>query len=221
MKKTIAMLICMALMGSCGRGGGDCERLAAYGDVEICLPAINGMVESYDIPKVKARADAFNPGMNLILGYYLSDATHRQIDSLDKVVLDDYFQIYAAKSLQGIEITTDNLDRMGATISDNYIKENWGDLNEKIKEEFDFSSDTKPILLDSYTPNPDARTYVLLLKHEEGDDFHIYVSTMNVLKLHNRMVFMAYYKAFKNEETLTRSKEKNDKIVGALIRANT
>lgn len=242
MKNILGVLLCAVLMGSCGllteresvwNGNEEksantktihCDQSVTYGDVAICLPAINGMVECYDNAKVKARADAFNPDMNVILGYYLNDATYKRVDNLDEVVLDDYFQIYAAKSLQGVKVSTTELDKMGETISDKYIKENWDDLNAKVNEEFEFLSVAKPILLDSYTPNPDARTYVLLIKYEEekgGEDFHILVTTMNVVRIQDRMIFMAYYKAFKSEETITKAKEKNDAIVEALVKANS
>lgn len=231
MKNLLAILLPVVMMVSCTLPGNEeksantktinCDKSVTYGDVAICLPVIDGMVESYSNSKVKARADAFNPDMNVILGYYLNNATFKQVDRLEEVVLDDYFQIYAAKSLQNVKITTAELDEMGETISDNYIKENWEELNEKINKEFEFMSVAKPILLDTYTPNPDARTYVLLIKYEEGEDFHILVTAMNIVKLQDRMIFMAYYKAFKSEETITKVKEKNNEIVDALVKANT
>lgn len=231
MKNLLAILLPVVMMVSCTLPGNEeksantktinCDKSVTYGDVAICLPVIDGMVESYSNSKVKARADAFNPDMNVILGYYLNNATYKQVDRLEEVVLDDYFQIYAAKSLQNVKITTAELDEMGETISDNYIKENWEELNEKINKEFEFMSVAKPILLDTYTPNPDARTYVLLIKYEEGEDFHILVTAMNIVKLQDRMIFMAYYKAFKSEETITKVKEKNNEIVDALVKANT
>jgi len=229
MKNIIGVLLVAVVFGCTLAGNGDksadlkainCDKPVSYGDIQVCLPAINGMVESYGIPNVKVRADAFQPDVNVVLGFYLNDATHKEVDSLDNLVLDDYFQIYAAKSLQGVKVTAADLDKMGDIVSDNYIKENWDDLNEKIKKEFDFLSVTKPILLDSYTPNPDARAYILLLKYEVEDDFQIYIATMNVLKIRDRMLFMAYYKSFKNEETITDAKEKNNKIVEAFIKAN-
>ena len=233
MKNILGVLLCAVLMGSCALTGNDeksassktiiCEQSVAYGDVAICLPAISGMVECYDNPKVKARADAFNPDINVILGYYLNDSTYKQVERSEEVVIDDYFQIYASKNLQGVKVTTAELDKMGETISDNYIKENWNDLNEKINKEFDFLSVAKPILLDAYTPSADACTYVLIIKYEEEgvEDFHILLTTMNILKLQDRMIFMAYYKLFENEESVNVIKKRNDEIVEALVAANT
>lgn len=232
MKNILGIFMCGLLMVSCALTGNDeksantktiiCDQSVVYGDVEICLPEINGMVECYDNAIVKARADAFNPEMNVILGYYLNDATYEEVERLSEVVLDDYFQIYAPKDLSRVKASTAGLDKMGEAISDNYIKENWSDLNEKINEEFDFLSITKPILLDAYTPHADARSYVLIIKYEEegGADFHILLTTMNILKLQDRMIFMAYYQSYKDEESVNKIKERNNEIVEALVGAN-
>lgn len=61
-----------------------CENSVSFGDINICLPKIDGMTECYSVPEVKDLADQFNYEGNSILALYLNHATYRQLDNLGK-----------------------------------------------------------------------------------------------------------------------------------------
>jgi hypothetical protein len=80
-----------------------CKHSRFYGEIEICLPEIDGMTETYSHEKVKRRTNQFSYDNNTILGLYLNKEDMAKLDDFDNAALDDYFKVYALKKLEGIE----------------------------------------------------------------------------------------------------------------------
>ncbi len=198
----------------------ECDKSVPFGDIDICLPIIDGMTECYSTPIVKSRADEFNYEGNLILAYYLNNATHKQVDKLDEITFDDYFQIYAINKLKGVKVGQSELNEIEKVIEGNYFKENWNDLKKKIEKNHDYLSIGRPILIESYSPNNKVRTYVMLSKYQIGNDEIVSLITMNLVQIKERLISMAYYKNYYGEKSIINAKSKNDYIVLQLMDEN-
>ena len=232
MKKTIGLLILIAVLG-CSQSGQqknstaetintktECDKSFPFGDIAICLPIIDGMTECYSSPIVKARADEFNYEGNSILAYYLNNATYKQVDKLDEITFDDYFQIYATNKLKGIKVGQSELNELANMIEGNYIKENWNELKLKVERNHDYLSVGRPILIESYIPNSKIRTYVMLSKLQIDNTESVFIMTLNMVQIKERLIWLAYYKNYEGEESIKKAKAKNDYIIMQLTDEN-
>ncbi|MDP4600415.1 MAG: hypothetical protein NWS84_04645 [Polaribacter sp.] len=232
MKKIIGILSIISIL-SCSQSGQkdfskdkivaskiECNNSVPFGDINICLPLIDGMTECYSTPKVKELADEFNYEGNSILAYYLNNETYEQVDKLDEITFDDYFQIYVTNKLKGMKASQSELNKMANMIEGNYIKENWNDLKEEMERSHDYLTIGKPILIESYNPSNQARTFVMLTKFQI-DNFESFVlMTMNMVLINERLIWLAYYKDYDGEESVKSAKSKNDYIVLNVIDEN-
>ncbi len=197
-----------------------CENKAAFGDMQFCLPDIDGMTECYDLPLVKSLADQFEADGNSVLAFYLNDSTYKHVDSLDKIVYDDYFKIYVTNSLQNIRQDIADLDEMVQMIKGNYLQENWNELKQKTESKMDFLSVDVPVIVESYTPHEQVRTIIMLIKYVVGESEVVIVATMNMILLHDRLIWLAYYKHYDGEASIKNAKSKNDYIALRLMSEN-
>ena len=187
-----------------------CEKFATFGDIKVCLPDIEGMNECYGRPNVKAKADEFNYQGNSILAYYINDSTFKQVEKIDEITFDDYFQIYVTDELQGRVIGSAELNEMAEMIENNYIGENWDDLKGRLDQDMDYLTIGKPILVENYIPLEDVRTMVMLVKYENVLEEKLVVVIANMMQIKKRLVWTAYYKNYNGEESIKKAKISND-----------
>lgn len=199
---------------------GKCERLASFGDIQICLPAMEGMHECYTNPKVKAKADAFNYDGNSILAYYVNDTIFKQVENIDQITFDDYFQIYATNSLQNKKMEPAELNEMAELITNNFISENWDDLKKNIDKDLDYLTIGKPILIENYTPLEDVRSYVMIVKYQTELEEMLVVAIANIMRIKERLIWTAYYKNYEGDESIKKAKTANDFGVIQIMTAN-
>lgn len=198
----------------------ECDKSVSFGDIDICLPIIDGMTECYSTPILKARADELNYEGNSILAYYLNNATYEQVDKLDEITFDDYIQIYATNKLKGIKVGQSELSEIANMFEGNYIKENWNDLKKKVEKNRDYLSVGRPVIIESYSPNNKVRTYVMLTKYQIDNNEFVLLMTMNMVQIKERLIWLAYYKNYDGEESIKKAKSKNDYIVSQMTDEN-
>lgn len=232
MKKSIRILFFIAVVG-CSQSGQQnnstaetvetntvCDNSVPFGDIDICLPKIDGMTNCYSNPIVKSRADEYNYEGNSILAYYLNNSTYKQIDKLNEITFDDYFQIYVTNKLKGVRIGQSELNETAKNIEGNYIKENWNDLKKKVENNHNYLSIGRPVLIESYSPNNQVRTFVMLVKYQIGNNEAVILMTMNMVQIKERLIWLAYYKKYDGKESIKHAKSKNDYIVLQMMDEN-
>lgn len=197
-----------------------CEKQIQYGDIKICLPTIDGMTECYSLPIVKAKAEKFNFEGNPILGFYINNNTYAKVDKLNEISYDDYFQIYASNKLKGIKVGQAELSEIANMIEGSYVKDNWNDIKKTFENGLDNLSIDKPVLIESYVPNKKIRTFVMLVKYQTNNEETFMISTMNILQIKDRMIWLTYYKNYEGAESIKYAKAKNDYIVFQILDEN-
>ncbi len=198
----------------------NCEKSASFGDISFCLPTIDGMTECYSKPAVNAIANKENIGENTFLAYYLNNATFKQVDSLDKIAYDDYFIIFGRSSVKGLKADQTILDQKANSLSSGYVKENWNDINDKLKINSNFMTVGRPILMESYSPNMNVRSFVMLLKRIINGNEQVLLMTVNIVQIKERLVCLNYYKNYNGEESIKSAKTKNDNIALQFVEVN-
>lgn len=197
-----------------------CARQAIFGEKNICLPQINGYQECYTDSIVKQLADATEVPINSVLGFYLSNEIYGKKDSLGQISFDDYFKIYGTKEIQNLKADKPILEQMIQMLSGNFISKNWAELSQEIDKVGLDAEIGVPIVIENYRINDESFTMVLLTNYAfEGIEPYTMAMTMNGYLKSERLVWMAYYLNYKNQETIETLKEKSNFILEELIDA--
>ncbi len=191
-----------------------CNKSSSFGDVDICLPEINGMTECYSNPIVKKRADEIIANKeNSVLALYLNNTTYKDISKINEKNFDDYFIIFGNNELKNIKIEKSLITELVSNLEGNYFKENWNDLQPKLEKSYKYVSIGKPVLIDSYMPNNKIHTNIVLTKYQKGKDEFIMLITLNMIQIKERLIWLTYYKTYEGVESVKKVKSNNDYIV--------
>lgn len=200
---------------------GDCERIANWGDLEICLPKIDNMKECYLTPNVKELADKFEAKGNSVISFYLNTDTYNQVDSLEYISYDDYFKIYATDEIKNMRLGKAELKEFADLIGSNFISKEWDSIEEKLSDDIGDFAIGVPHKIESYSPTKNVNTFVMITKYGTDTEYeYSLVMTMNLVLIKNRMIWLAYYKDFDGDESIRLAKKKNDEIILSLLKAN-
>lgn len=198
----------------------NCEKTVAFGDLDICLPAFEDMVECSSDPRIKSIIENTNYPGNTILAYYVNKNFFNKLGNLVQVSTEDYINFYATNSLKGVPINDSLLNQMGNMMSENYISEKWEDLMDNLEKNLGSISVGRPVIIDIYSPNTNVRSFVMLTKVVVSYKEVVLVMTANIIRMKERMVFLAYYKEFNGEESITSAKSCNISVLSKLLDVN-
>ena len=216
----VLFCITIAQSASAQKGKVACSRQAAYGNTTICLPFVAGMKECYEHPVAKALADKYEYEGNSVLGYYLNDSTYRFVDSLDQITYSDYFKIYVTNQLKDVASTTKDMDEVAKVVSENYLQKDWKEIQDKVDQQFKDLTIGKPVTLDTYSPDKNVRSFILLVKYQAGEKEALVLMSLDMLLIKERLVWMAYYQNYDGAGSVTHCKAKNDRLVNLVLQGN-
>ena len=197
-----------------------CRNSKTFGDIEVCLPNVQGMVECYENEDIKSYVSNFDFEVNQIIGFYLTQNDYDNFNSSDKPKMDGYLKIYSPKKMKNQEINNSNLDEMVQIFKKNFLESNWDKISEKIEELGTNLRIDSPILMENYKPNETTRTFITFNKiaSETYEDFQI--SALNLMNIKNRLIWVVYYKSYTGPEAIQDLKRKNDYLIGKIAMSN-
>ena len=198
----------------------NCDKSVIFGDIKICLPIIDGMIECYSNPNVKDRVINSETEGNTSLAVYLNDETYRQISKNSNIVFDDYFKIFAIDITKEVKIGASELNEIAKGMEEMFVKENWDESNRKYKEKWNSISIGKPVIIESYSLNNRIKTMVILTKTQTNQKENVMIGVLNFTIIKERLVGLNYYKDYDGEESIKNAKSKNDYILLRLLDEN-
>jgi curved DNA-binding protein CbpA len=198
----------------------DCDSSVQFGDIGICLPEIDGMVECYSNPLVNKWANQLNHEGNSIHALYFNDKTYKQIENLGEFSFDDYFQIYSVNSSKGVKVDVSYLAEIVKMMEMNFTKKEWSEIKNNIESRFDRISLGKPIVLENYSIDSMIETFVLLLKYHNDDSENIMIGLFNFIIVKDRLIWLTYYKDYLGKDSIEEAKAKNDYITYSFMDVN-
>jgi hypothetical protein len=217
MKTIIGLLALLALAGCSGNRGDVCKNSVFYGYVNICLPEIKGMTECLPHENVKKIVQPYLAS-GPVLGYYLNNETYRKIDSLGMIAYDTYFMLYGEYRHENYQASVNDLEQKTAGLEKSlFDKEGF----EQIEKNMGTVKAEKPVLLEKYSPHPNVRTMIVLMKYksDEGTETSV-VSAANVILVKQRLLNLAYYAAYGGGKSIDDLKQKNETVVDAFLKIN-
>jgi hypothetical protein len=219
MKKIIKLLALLVLTGCSGSGnkGAVCKNSVFYGYVNICLPEIKGMTECLAHENVKSIIQPYLAS-GPVLGYYLNNETWKKVDSLNLITYDTYFMLYGEYQHENYPAAMNDLELKTAGLEKSlFDKEGF----EQIEKNMGAVKAEKPVLLEKYSPHPNVRTMIVLMKYKDdgGTETNV-VSAANVILVKQRLLNLAYYVAYSGGKSIDNLKQKNETAVNAFLNAN-
>jgi len=220
-KKTFILFCFIFLSGSIFSQNSmeKCLRTAPYGDIKICLPAIEGMTECYLNAIINQRANQFNFEGNSILAYYIPNEAYKEVETMEVSAYKDYFQIYVTNSLKNKMATKTDLKEMSGIIKSTFTNELWETAKEKIESKHGIEVG-KPIVIEDFKITDEAYGFLMLTKYSTGTDEMIMMMIMDMILIDNRMVWVAYYQKYTSDAIFKPAKEKNNLIISKIINSN-
>lgn len=217
---TIIMVFCICNFAIAQLKSNNCKKSVDFGNINICMPDIDGMIECYNKPIVKEFLDKQNPTENPIFAFYLKKSDFNNIKALESNAIEDYFVIYGLNKMKNVSIDNTTLNSISNIIENGFIKENWESIREKIKNNYFSFTYGRPVLIQSYSLNSKMKTFVLLSKNNNEDEEKIQVQVMNYIQIKKRLISLSYYLDYRDENSLKFAKAKNDYITLLLLEEN-
>lgn len=205
----------------------NCYRTVAFGDIDICLPEIDGMIECITThPNIKSYTDDFVAQTNSDLAFYIEEEKFEVVKDFDKDLLDlyglgaNYFKIYVLNEIEGVKFSSDDLKKMESMSPDmGKIMDNNDDLNRL--EELKNLSIGEPVNLGRYNTDKDAISLVYLNKIRQANSEDVFqCMILNFLRIKNRLFCLALYNKYDGKESIQITKNKNDYIILSLLSKN-
>jgi len=198
----------------------DCARTIDFGDIQICLPEIDGMTECLSEPIVSLYNKTIKSPDELTIALYLNDLTYKNRDALFVMQIDDFFKIFSTDFFKNQKAGRKELEYMAQQSSGGFITVNWDEFKDQFKEMLPHLSPDRPVIIENYSPHNDVRTIVQLWKYRTEYEEFVSVTIFNIMLLKSRLVFMTYANRYENHGTISQTKAKNDYIIHRLVQAN-
>ena len=220
MKKWVVFIGLIILTGCINDDNKSGSNSALYGYVNIRLPHIKGMIECRNNPKVQQIIQQYLES-GPVLGYYLNQDTHRQIDILSEIAYDNYFMIYGDYQRENYRASVSDLEIAERNLEQTLFEgENFEQISSKIEEVYGTITAGQPALLEKYTPQQNVRTMLMLIKYKNDTGETSIVSAINFILVKNRIVNLAYYMNYSGGTSIDKLKKKNNEAIKKFMQIN-
>ncbi|MDR2138136.1 MAG: hypothetical protein LBP50_01080 [Tannerella sp.] len=197
-----------------------CKNSALYGYVTVCLPEMDGMTECRTQEGVQ---EVIRPYLasGPVLAYYLNKETCKRVDKLKELSYEDYFLMYGEYRMENYHAGEADLERAEKDLEQTLFDENNFDrISDRIEDYYQTMTVGKPALIEKYSPRPNVRTLILLIKYTHGDGQTSVVSAIDIILLKNRLFNLAYYVAYRGGKSIDEAKSKNNVFIDRLLDVN-
>jgi len=198
----------------------DCARTIDFGDIQICLPEIDGMTECLSETIVSLYNRTIKSPDELTIALYLNDLTYENRDALFVMQMDDYFKVFSTEFFKNQKAGRKELELIAQQSSGGFVTVNWDEFKDQFDEMFPHLSPDRPVIIESYSPHNDVRTIVQLWKYRTEYEEFVSVTIFNIMLLKSRLVFMVYANRYEKHGTISQTKAKNDYIIHRIVQAN-
>jgi hypothetical protein len=223
MKKIVGLWVLCLLTGCSGAAKKKmpgCKNSVLYGYVNFCLPEMDGMTECRTQAGVQEVIQPYLAS-GPVLAYYLNDGTYKQVDQLKDISYEDYFLMYGEYQLENYQAREADLEQAEKDLEQTLFEgNNFDRISDRIEEYYRTMTVGKPALIEKYSPRPNVRTMIILMKYMHEDGETSVVSAVDFVLLKNRLFNLAYYVAYDGGKSIDEAKNKNNVFIDRLLDIN-
>ena len=221
MKKLLLILLCLPMIGFGQKA--ECVKHKEFGDISICLPEIDGLIECSSDSVVSYWSKVLKSDNEVTLGWYFNENKYTNISASFEEGMYDYFKIFSLNNFVSRKIQDGDFNEF-----ERYIKSSeWDFLDDwDLAKKIEFISGKnvsgdKPIYIEVYTPPTNKiRSYVGLTKIIFEGKEDIVVSVLNIIEIQKRIIFYAYYLPYNGIISIDKAKAKSDYFGLKLLEVN-
>lgn len=215
----MSFLLTLLVLSGCGEAavggvntteGASCDTTVSFGEIEMCLPSIEGWTESLGHPSMSSRWGAFVNPENTTFGVYISDKQLALGDAFQEVVLDDYFKLYATAGSDQYKIDTAQLTELIEEFNGSAFRSQWSDVEEYLEGKRSDIDLGRPVLVESYRLNDNVGTSLYMMRSMINGEEHYTLMTVSLVLMKKHLVFVAHYLAYNGPESVKSAKSKCD-----------
>jgi len=185
-----------------------CDDVFSWGDLDICLPKIDGMIECYSSPNIKEYFNQFSDIENkTTFGFYLKNNVYNDWEksgiSTPPGPLDEYFKFFVVNEAKEFEIGINDMRLAMIEVESMYQS-----IYDDVKENYPRVG--VPVFVESYFPEENVVSHVIMSKRKDG---LIQVSISNSINIKNRWIWMGYIKTYDSKESIKHAKSRSEQII--------
>jgi len=199
-----------------------CSSIKSYGDINVCLPLVDGLTECYSNPRIRAIINhLYSSGKQTFMGVYINSIDYKKYKDLnDYRLFDEIIYVFAPKSYKNKPVNYYFLKELDSQTG-NFIKLNWKELKPKIEKNDNYLFKVgKPILIEKYNIYNYWLSSVVLAQGTRLDCPVITVKVLNYIVIKHRLLVIIYNLKFNGETSIKEAKAKNNMFVHKFINAN-
>lgn len=209
-----------------------CDNYFTYGNVDICLPEVDSMVECFKIPIIRTFIQETTNSETMAYATYINKDTYINIDNIDYEKFNDYFIIYGTKKAEFYNANEDDLVEAKIYTLESEPVSGWFDsINNGVNSSYlsdsivcPYISDSllldQPINIERFIINENQFTVSRLLRTQLFGYEQVFIEISNVLLIRQRLIILKYCNFFVNNESYKLAIVKNNSFVKLLIDAN-
>ena len=223
MKKLLLLIILSPLIVL---GQTDCLKSIKLGNVDVCIPLIEGMTEAYSNTIVKKISDSFKYSDDeLIFAIYMTDENLEYEKILDNGLAYPLYKLYGNKKFIDLDFSKELFDRFKVSIKKTFgedLSEIVNKVNGKLRAIENISNINldKPVLIDSYDTNTKSNTNTLLMKViSEGEKLTV-VANITVFLIKKRIIFYANYNNYNGIESVEKTNNQTNYFIKKIFSVN-
>jgi hypothetical protein len=156
-----------------------------------------------------------------VLAYFLNEETYKQVGQLKEISYEDYFLMYGEYPMENYHAGETDLERAAKGLEQTLFGgSDFDRISARIEEYYQTMTVGKPALIEKYSPRPNVRTMIVLMKYMHGDGETSVVSAVDFILLKNRLFNLAYYVAYRGGKSIDEAKHKNNAFIDRLLEVN-
>lgn len=199
-----------------------CEVQRSFGDINVCLPNIEGYIECLANKYVKERVDDEVKALGEeVLGIYLRTELYTElIKNPNKTLLDDYIKIYSSPPLKNKKVPNNFFKQMAEKIEKESDIVQWDEAIQKIHNNNSNLLLGKPLLLEHSKYHPQTDTYIYLGSYNTLGKSGYILWTANLCIIKERLIYFANYINYASANSMEILKNKNLLVMKEFMRLN-
>lgn len=205
------------------KSNNDCINKSYYGEIEICLPEITGMIESskMSFPLIDSLISITSTQKVQTFAVYIEDNLYKEYKSgiLDKG-LNNYFSITAIEPMKNQKSDLNTMKEFSTLASSGIINDEWNNIKGNVEKYLTNLEFGVPVLVDKYSINTNTLTLITINKIQNSSETRIGLTAMNLILVKDRILFIHYNIPYGGNNSLEKLKGLNDYVVLRFLDVN-
>jgi hypothetical protein len=198
-----------------------CIKIFSYGTANLCVPALDSLVECYSDQMVQSMATQYEAKGNTIRAFYMSPEDLALLKQAGIFEPEAFMKIYTIDQLGSEESNDDHLHEVADYIASTFPVQNWEQLRVQLESGTQFISPNQSLFLERYAPAKKIESFLVLYNLQKGNETQLMVGILNIILVKKKLVGLAYYLKYRDPSTLDKAKAKNEAMVTAFLKQNT